>query len=80
MTAQQLRQLTEGYQPLWWVFAIDDPDEKIQLSIYRRGAVEWTPIARLSKVLPSHINVITDLLSEARRLYENSHSFPINPN
>lgn len=62
MTAQQLRMLAQGYQPLWRSFAIDDPEEKIQLTIYRRGVAEWTPIANLSGVLPNHIGLKTDLL------------------
>jgi len=62
MTAQQLKQLAQGYEPLWRSYAIDDPEERIQLSIYRRGAAEWKPIANLNQFLPSHITLKTDLL------------------
>lgn len=62
MTAQQLKYLAQGYQPLWRSFAIDDPDEKVQLSIYRRGAADWTPLPALDNVLPTRLALKTDLL------------------
>jgi hypothetical protein len=62
MWSEELKQLNQGYLPLWKSFAIDDANEKIDLQISRKGPV-WTPVPRLEQCLSNKILLRTGLES-----------------
>jgi hypothetical protein len=62
VSAGELRALSQGYSPLWRSFAINDPDETLQLEINRKGGAPWLPLAHLNELLPRRVTLRTDLL------------------
>jgi hypothetical protein len=62
MWSEELKQLNQGYLPLWKSFAIDDANEKIDLQIHRKGP-RWTPVPRIEQCLPNKILLRTALES-----------------
>jgi hypothetical protein len=62
MNSEELKELFQGYSPLWKSFAIDDPKESLQLQIHRKGALRWTPLDHLTDFLPPEITLNTELL------------------
>jgi hypothetical protein len=62
MWSEELKQLNQGYLPLWKSFAIDDANETIDLQIHRKGP-RWTPVPRIEQCLPNKILLRTALES-----------------
>jgi len=56
-----VREFAQGDLPQWKAFAIDDPNESIQLQLSRKGK-EWVSIPNFEELLPQHLTVATDLM------------------
>jgi hypothetical protein len=61
VSREELVGLGKGYSPLWRSFAIDDPEETLQLQVHKKGS-QWTALTELDQVIPSRIRLKTDLL------------------
>jgi hypothetical protein len=62
MWSEELKQLNQGYLPLWKSFAVDDTSEKIRLEVHRKGP-NWISLRRLEQSLPRKILLRTGLSS-----------------
>jgi hypothetical protein len=62
MWSEELKELNQGYLPVWKSFAIDDANETIELQIHRKGS-RWTSVPRLEQCLPNEILLRTGLES-----------------
>jgi hypothetical protein len=61
MTGQDVKEFAQGDLPQWKSFAIDDPNESIQLELTRKGK-EWVPIPGFEELLPQRLTLTTDLM------------------
>jgi len=61
MTGEAVKEFAQGDLPRWKSFAIDDPNESIQLELTRKGK-EWQSIPNFEELLPQRLTMTTDLM------------------
>lgn len=62
LTGEAVKDFAQGDLPRWRSFAIDDPNESLQLELTRKGD-KWLSIPNFEKLLPQRLTLTTDLMA-----------------